>query len=77
MTVRISAVIKDRLEALSEAMDRSKTYLTAQAIEAFIESQEWQIQAIQAGVQAADRGEFDSDDKVTATFKKWGVQVDR
>ncbi|MHB1684867.1 MAG: CopG family ribbon-helix-helix protein [Bacilli bacterium] len=76
MTVRIPAEIKDRLEALSEATDRSKAYLAAQAIEEFIEVQEWQIKAIQEGVQAANRGEFESGEKVKATFKKWGAHVD-
>lgn len=76
MTVRIPTEIRDRLEALSEATDRSKAFLAAQAIEEFIEVQEWQIKAIREGLQAASRGEFESDVKVNATFKKWGVHVD-
>lgn len=32
-----------------------------------------QVNAIQQGVDAADRGEFASDERVREAFKKWGV----
>jgi len=54
MTIRLPENIKNRLEHLAEATERSKAYLAAKAIEEFIAAQEWQIQAIQEAVKEAD-----------------------
>lgn len=76
LTVRIPSEVKDRLEALSKATDRTQAYLASQAIQEFIETQEWQIKAIEEGIEAAERGEFASDDQVKQAFSKWGVRTD-
>lgn len=34
------------------------------------------LKAVQEGVEAADRGEFASDEDVRRVFRKWGVNVD-
>jgi len=54
MTIRLPETIKNKLEDLAQATDRSKAYLAAKAIEEFVAAQEWQIQAIQAAVKEAD-----------------------
>jgi len=54
MTIRLPETIKNKLEDLAQATDRSKAYLAAKAIEEFVATQEWQIQAIQAAVKEAD-----------------------
>lgn len=54
MTIRLPETIKNKLEDLAQATDRSKAYLAAKAIEEFVTTQEWQIQAIQEAVKEAD-----------------------
>ena len=54
MTIRLPETIKNKLENLAQATERSKAYLAAKAIEEFIATQEWQIQAIQEAVKEAD-----------------------
>lgn len=54
MTIRLPETIKNKLEDLAQATDRSKAYLAAKAIEEFVATQEWQIQAIQTAVKEAD-----------------------
>jgi predicted transcriptional regulator len=54
MTVRIPAKVKERLEALAKATDRSKAYLASRAIEEYLEVQEWQVKAIEKAVHEAD-----------------------
>ena len=76
LTVRIPSEIKDRLEALSKATDRTQAFLAGQAIQEFIETQEWQIRAIEQGIKAAEQDEFASDDQVHQAFSKWGVHTD-
>lgn len=76
LTVRIPPEVKERLEALAKATDRTQAYLASQAIEEFIQTQEWQIQAIEAGLEAADRGVFASDEEIEQAFLRWGVNVE-
>jgi RHH-type rel operon transcriptional repressor/antitoxin RelB len=41
------------------------------ALEAFVESETWQIEEIKRGLTEADAGEFATDAEVEATFEKW------
>jgi RHH-type transcriptional regulator, rel operon repressor / antitoxin RelB len=54
MTIRLPETIKNKLEHLATATERTKAYLAAKAIEEFVATQEWQIQAIQEAVKEAD-----------------------
>jgi len=54
MTVRIPADVADRLDRLSQATDRTKSYLAGRAIEEFVSAQEWQVKAISDAVREAD-----------------------
>ncbi|MBZ7927198.1 hypothetical protein LAC81_35225 (plasmid) [Ensifer adhaerens] len=52
-------------------MDRSRSYMAAEAIEAFVEQQEWQLVEIEAGLAEADRGEFARDEDVAKVVGKY------
>jgi len=67
--------VKDRLDVLAEATQRSKSFLAAEAIRVFVENNEWQIGEIQAALKEADAGEFASDKEVAALAKKWKVNA--
>lgn len=73
VTVRVKPEVAARLEKLAESMDRSKSYLAAEAIEEYLEIHEWQVQAIQEGIAAADRGEIISFEE---TKKQWEKKVE-
>jgi len=75
MTVRLEDDVKDRLDVLAEATQRSKSFLAAEAIRAYVENNEWQIGEIQAAIMEADAGDFASDSDVAALAKKWKVNA--
>lgn len=56
-SVRMSAELKARLEAVAEGMERPRSWVVTHAIQQYVEEQAWQIQAIRDGVASADRGE--------------------
>lgn len=56
ITARIDAALKVKLEALSRGTKRSKSYLAAEAIAAFVELNEWQIRDIEKGIAELDAG---------------------
>lgn len=75
MTVRLEDDIKNRLDVLAEATQRSKSFLAAEAIREYVELNEWQIQETSAALAEADAGDFASDKEVEALAKKWKVNA--
>ena len=76
MTIGGSTEVKDRLEYLTEATHRSKSFLASETIRDFIEINGWQIKEIEAAVKEAGSGDFTNDNEVNDTFKQWGVNAD-
>lgn len=56
MTVRLDVATKERLEALARSTKRSASLLAAEAIEAFVDVDEWQVEGIEQAVAEADAG---------------------
>ena len=56
ITTRINAELKAKLEALARSTKRSKSFLAAEAIAAYVELNEWQIGEITAGRAELDSG---------------------
>jgi len=75
MTVRLEDDVKDRLDVLAEATQRSKSFLAAEAIRTYVENNEWQIDEIQAALKEADAGDVASDNDVAALARKWKVNA--
>lgn len=68
LTVRLAAETKDRLDELARSTRRSKSFLAARAIEAYIEEEAWQIAEIEKAIAEADAGNFATADEVKAVF---------
>ena len=78
VTLRLDAATRKRLDRLSKATDRSRAALAAEAIRLFVEINEWQIRAIQDGVQDAERGQFIDHTRLKAKWeKKLAAAVDK
>ena len=75
MTIRLEDDVKERLDVLAGATQRSKSFLAAEAIRAFVETNEWQIGEIQTALKEAKAGDFASDKDVAALSKKWKVNA--
>ena len=56
-SIRIEAATLDRLDRLADALDRSRTWLVNEAIERYLQHEEWFVRSVEAGVAAADGGE--------------------
>lgn len=69
LTIRVENKTRQRLEKLAKATDRSKSYIAAQAINDYLELQEWQVKEIKAGINEADAGELVSHEEVV---NDWG-----
>jgi predicted transcriptional regulator len=72
VSTRVSPDLAERLAALAQTTHRSKSFLAAQAIEEFLNVQEWQVEAIKEGLAAADRGDLKSHAQAIAILNTWG-----
>lgn len=70
-TIRVPDEVADRLNQIAQKLDRSRSYMAAQAIEDFVSREEWQLTEIEAGIAEADRGEFASDNDVARVVAKY------
>ena len=73
LSIRINAATKKRLDALSKRSRRSKSFLAAEAIAAYVESEEWQLGEIHAGMRELDSGQGVSHEKVSKWLRSWGT----
>jgi RHH-type transcriptional regulator, rel operon repressor / antitoxin RelB len=71
MTIRVDRKTKNRLEKLAKAMDRTKSYVAAEAIRAFVDLNEWQIAEIKTALKEADAGDFATGKEVQAVTRSY------
>jgi predicted transcriptional regulator len=61
----------DKVAALDDTLDRDRTYLLSEAVQAYLEIQQWHLGEIRAGIADADAGRLVSHNKVKAMTAKW------
>lgn len=64
ITIRTAKV--SEIDALANAMDRSRNYIINQAIEQYLEANAWQMERITAGIEAAQADKVLPADEVFA-----------
>jgi len=70
LTLRLDAKLKNQLDRLSKSMNRSRSFVAAQAIQEFVSVNEWQIGEIKKALVEADRGDFASDKEMQQTIRR-------
>jgi predicted transcriptional regulator len=68
-TVRTDSETVHRLDVLASRLDRSRNYLVNQAIKEYLELHGWQVEKIQEGIAAADRGHTIPHEEVMAEME--------
>lgn len=72
LSVRLSAETKKKLEKSAKAAKRSKSFIAAEAIEAYLEEEAWNIRQIKLGLADAAAGRLVPHEEVSAWLKTWG-----
>ena len=72
LTVRIDTGVKKRLERLAKSTGRARSFLAAEAINEYLEINEWQVAGIKRAMAALDRGEGIAHDQVKDWVVSWG-----
>jgi len=58
VSFRIGSEVVDTLDALAEKMDRDRSYLLNEAVERYLELNEYHVKLIKKGLRAAEAGDF-------------------
>ncbi len=77
LSVRINTDTKKQLDALAKRARRSKSFLAAEAITAFVATESWQLDEIQAGLAGLDEGRGVAHKDVSTWLRSWGGKRER
>ena len=70
VTVRIDSTLNRRLEALARATKRSKSYLAAEALQTYVESEAEFVAAVEEGLRDLEAGKVVDHDTIVADLKR-------
>jgi RHH-type transcriptional regulator, rel operon repressor / antitoxin RelB len=76
-TVRVDAAAKKRLERLAKSTGRSRSFLAAEAINEYLDVNEWQVAGIRRAIASDERGEGISHEQVKEWVASWGGRRER
>lgn len=76
-TVRIEPEVKKRLEKLAKSTGRSRSFLAAEALNEYLDVNEWQVAGVREAIASLDRGEGVTHEEVKAWVKSWGRKRER
>ncbi len=75
--MRIDVRTKKQLEALAGRARRSKSFLAAEAITAFVAAETWRLDELQAGLKELDKGQGVPHKNVATWLRSWGGKRER
>jgi len=71
-TVRVDSAAKKRLERLAKSTGRSRSFLAAEAINEYLDLNQWQVAGIKQAIASLDRGEGIPHERVKDWITSWG-----
>jgi predicted transcriptional regulator len=72
LSIRLDSDVRTRLEELAQRTKRSKSFLAAEAIAAYVEAEDWQLEQTATGLVELDGGKMVSHEKVSKWLRSWG-----
>jgi RHH-type transcriptional regulator, rel operon repressor / antitoxin RelB len=76
-SVRIGRSTKSRLEKLAKSTGRSRAFLAAEAISAYLDTNEWQVAGITKALSSLDRGKGIAHEHVSEWVASWETRKER
>lgn len=75
LSVRIPQKVQEQLKELSEATGRTRSFLTTEAIENYLEIQSWQVSGIKKAIKKANQkgAHFIEHSAVKEWLNSWGT----
>jgi RHH-type rel operon transcriptional repressor/antitoxin RelB len=76
-TVRVEPEVKKRLAKLAKSTGRTRSFLAAEALNDYLDVNEWQVAGVKRAIASLDRGEGVPHEEVKDWVKSWGRKRER
>jgi predicted transcriptional regulator len=70
ISFRMDSEKREALDAVASSLDRDRSYIINEAIEAYLDIHRWQAERIREGLRQADAGEFATEAEMKSTFSR-------
>jgi predicted transcriptional regulator len=70
ISFRLETQKREALDAVASALDRDRSYIIKEAIEAYLDVHRWQAEHIREGLRQAKAGKFATDIEMKAAFRR-------
>lgn len=77
LSVRVGVETKRRLETLAKRTQRSKSFLAAEAIAAYVDAEGWQVEETEEGLTDLAEGRRVRHEAVSRWLRSWGSKGER
>ena len=71
VSFRLASDKVSALDELANSLDRDRTYLLAEAVQAYLDTQQWHLEQIRAGIAEADAGKVIEHRRVKSMASRW------
>ena len=71
LTIQLNKAMLQALDRLAEKTHRSRDWHVGQAIRNYVAINSWQLEQIEDGIRAADKGDFASDEEIARVEAKF------
>ena len=71
ITFRLDSAKREALDTIAEVNDRDRSYVLNEAIDAYLDVHEWQVEHIKQGLRQAQAGQFATEKEVRRAFARW------
>ena len=71
ITFRTDKAKLDALDTIAESQDRDRSYILNQAIDAYLDVHQWQVEQIQKALAEAEADDFATEQEVAAVTHKY------
>jgi RHH-type transcriptional regulator, rel operon repressor / antitoxin RelB len=76
-TVRVGTDVKKRLARLAKSTGRTRSFLAAEALDAYLDANEWQIAGVKDAIASLDGGKAIRHKEVKDWVNSWGRTRER
>jgi RHH-type transcriptional regulator, rel operon repressor / antitoxin RelB len=77
VSVRLARTTKARLQQLAKSTGRSRAFLAAEAIEEYLNINEWQVAGVLGAIASLDRGKGIPHERVKEWVASWETRNER
>jgi len=71
VTLRLNSEKRAVIDAIAASLDRDRSYIINEAVDAYLEVHQWQAEQIRKALAEADKGDFATEKEMAAFFAKW------